>query len=168
MIPLVVAAAALSAAAVAALPRRLRALAAAVLVGAALLERPPFDSRAPMVVEAQWETPFRRGREAVTSYLAREHDGSPILASMGSLGHYMQEASHAGLRIADFLHEGNGDLWTAAIEAPERYVNFVMVEERAEGGDMLQGRARERPEYFAPFARVAEGGGLVLYRRAMR
>ena len=39
---------------------------------------------------------------------------------MGSLGHYMQEASGAGFAIRDFLHEGNGDIWLAALERPYR------------------------------------------------
>jgi hypothetical protein len=129
-------------------------------------ERPPLDSEAAMVTEAQWETPFRRGRETITAYLAAAHDGTPILASMGSLGHYMQEASRAGFAIADFVHEGNGDLWMAAIAAPERHVRWVLIEERAEGGDILAARARENPDYLAGFRRVVEGGGLALFRRA--
>ncbi len=80
-----------------------------------------------MVLEAQWETPYRIGREAVTRYLSSgAWDGTPILASMGALGHYMQESSKAGFNIADFLHEGNGDLWTAALARPERYVNWIL------------------------------------------
>ncbi len=84
---------------------------------------------------------------------------------MGSLGHYMQEASHSGLSVAHFVHEGNGDLWTAALEAPERHVRWVLVEERAEGGDLVAARARANPRYLAAFVRVAEGGGVALYRR---
>ena len=51
-------------------------------------------------------------------YLATVYDGTPILASMGSLGHYMQETSSIGLGIRNFLHEGNGDLWIGALAAP--------------------------------------------------
>ena len=43
-----------------------------------------------------------------------------IMASMGSLGHYMQEASRAGFAIRDFLHEGNGDIWLAALDGRAR------------------------------------------------
>jgi hypothetical protein len=84
---------------------------------------------------------------------------------MGSLGHYMQEASSAGFDIADFVHEGNGDLWTEASETPGRFVNWVLVEERAEGGDALAARIRATPALVEGFERVVEGGGLVLYRR---
>ena len=39
-----------------------------------------------------------------------------IMASMGSLGHYMQELSRRGFAIRDFLHEGNGDIWLGALD----------------------------------------------------
>ncbi len=130
-----------------------------------LWQRAPLDTQAPMVLEAQWETPFRLQRAAVTAYLATTYDGTPILASMGSLGHYMQETSHAGFRLANFLHEGNGDLWAAALRGPARHVRWVLTEERAEGGDELAQRARADPAFLQGFTRVAEGGGLVLYRR---
>lgn len=165
MVPLVAASGALAALLVAALPRRTRALALVALAAGVWVEQRPIDSRAPMVLEAQWEAPFREGRTLVTAYLHREFDGTPILASMGSLGHYMQETSHAGFRLRDFLHEGNGDLWKAARDEPERHVKWVLMEERAEGGDELALRARRDPTYLADFTRVAEGGGLVLYRR---
>lgn len=164
MVPLVAAAAALASVAVAACPRRVRVIAAVALVTGAVLERPPFDAQAPMVTEAQWETPFRRGREDVTAYLTSTYDGTPILASMGSLGHYMQESSHAGFHIANFVHEGNGDLWMAALEAPERHVRWILIEERAEGGDVLASRARGNPRYLDAFDRVAHGGGVALFR----
>jgi hypothetical protein len=151
--------------AVSALPRKLRGLIALLLVAGAWYECPPLDPKAPMILEAQWEAPYRRSREAVTGYLSREHDGSPILASMGSLGHYMQEASRAGFPLRTFLHEGNGDLWSAALGSPERYVRWVLVEERAEGGDVLYGRTVAAPGYLAAFERVVEGGGMALYRR---
>lgn len=166
MVPVVAAAGVLAALAIAHLPRRLRAAGGVLMVVLVVRERPPLDPTAPMVTEAQWETPFRRGREHITGYLAGAHDGTPILASMGSLGHYMQEASRAGFGIADFVHEGNGDLWLAALAAPGRHVRWVLIEERAEGGDMLAARMRETPEYLAGFTRVAEGGGLALFRRS--
>jgi hypothetical protein len=117
-----------------------------------------------MVQEAQWETPWRLERRAVTAYLGAHYDGTPILASMGSLGHYMQETSSIGLHLADFVHEGNGDLWIAATAEPSRLVGWVMVEERAEGGDELAGKMRQSVSYLDGFTRAAEGGGVVLYR----
>jgi hypothetical protein len=160
MVPIVVAFGALSALAVAALPRRLQAVGAVVLVAVVGWHRPPFDPRSAMVQEAQWETPFRVARQDVTRYLAREWDGTPILASMGSLGHYMQEAAHEGFAIADFVHEGNGDLWLSARERPARYVNWVLIEERAEGGDELAARAQRSGAFLDGLERVAEGGGV--------
>jgi hypothetical protein len=165
MVPVVVALGALSALAVAALPRRMQALVALGLVVVAGWQRPPLDERSAMVQEAQWETPFRVARRDVTRYLIREWDGTPILASMGSLGHYMQEASHEGFAIADFVHEGNGDLWLAARARPAHYVNWVLIEERAEGGDELAARARRDDTFLAGLERVAAGGGVALYRR---
>lgn len=117
-----------------------------------------------MVLEAQWETPFRLRRETVTRYLSAAYDGTPVLASMSSLGHYMQEASHDGFALRNFLHEGNGDLWQAALAAPVRHVRWMLAEERAEGGDVLAQRIRSEPLFSRGFTRVAEGGGLALYR----
>jgi hypothetical protein len=165
MVPLVAACAVLAAVGLSAAPRRLRAPILAVLLLTLLWTRPPFDASAPMVLEAQWEVPRRQERERVTQVLGREHDGTPILASMGSLAHYMHEASQAGLDLRHFLHEGNGDLWAEALRSPRRSVRWVLIEERAEGGDMLAARARSNPDFLSGFDRVVEGGGLVLYRR---
>ena len=41
----------------------------------------------------------------------------------------------------------------------------MLVEEKAEGGDMLAGIARERPEFLAGYTRMCEAAGLALYRR---
>ena len=168
MVPLVVAASVLASLAIARLPKYVRPAVAALIVVLSCVERPPLDATAPMVVEAQWETPFRVQREAITDYLSGTHDGTPILASMGSLGHYMQESAEAGFDLRDFVHEGNGDLWQAATRSPRRYVNWILTEERAEGGDMLAGLARQDPTFLEGFSRVAEGGGLVLYHREQR
>ena len=115
LVPMIVAAAPLAAWIIAVLPARGRTLAAVLLVAAVGWSRPPLDHGAPMVIEAQRESPMRAGREQVTTRLRQRGDDSPILASMGSLGHYMQDASHAGLSLRDFLHEGNGDLWIEAL-----------------------------------------------------
>jgi hypothetical protein len=145
--------------------RGLRAVAALGLLIAVLLTRPPLSSEAPMVREAQWETPFRVARRDVTETLRRIYDGTPILASMGSLGHYMQEASTAGLHIRNFVHEGNGDLWAEAFAHPKRHVRWMLIEEQAEGGDVLALRARTDSTFLNGFDRVTESGGLALYRR---
>jgi hypothetical protein len=164
MVPLVAAAGVFSAWLIGMAPRRFRGVAAALFVGVVLYQRPPLDQHAPMVQEAQWEKPWRLERRAVTAYLEAHYDGTPILASMGSLGHYMQETSTIGLHLANFVHEGNGDLWVAATTEPSRVVGWVMVEERAEGGDELAGKARRSASYLRGFTRAAAGGGVVLYR----
>ena len=166
MVPLVVASGVLAGLVVGALRGpTVRAMAAGVLLVAALVTRPPLWSDAPMVREAQWETPLRLARRDVTDTLRRIYDQTPILASMGSLGHYMQEASSAGLQIRNFVHEGNGDLWAEALAHPERHVRWVLIEEQAEGGDVLAVRARTDSTFLDGFERVTERGGLALYRR---
>ena len=144
MVPLVAGCAALAGLAIGALPSRLRAGGGMGLVAAAIFASPPLSATAPMVREAQWETPYRLARRDVTAALVEVYDGGPILASLGSLGHYAQEASIAGFNVADFLHEGNGDLWTSALQSPRRHVRWILIEEQAEGGDLLAQRARAR------------------------
>jgi len=153
-----------SGAALSLLPRRAAYAAGALLVATTVWLRPPLDANAAMVREAQWDRRNAAARKAgVTAYLERNWDGGTLMASMGSLGHYMQELSHAGLGIRDFLHEGNGDLWKAALRHPAAHVKWVLIEERAEGGDMLAERARRDPAFLAGFTRVAAGGGVALY-----
>jgi hypothetical protein len=130
------------------------------------LQRPPFDPRAPMVAEAQLDAPNSRGRARVTECLRRDYDGGTIMASMGSLGHYMHELSVAGFGIRDFLHEGNGPIWDSAFtRGPAPLVRWVLVEEKAEGGDAVAQRHRRFPRLLADFDRVCEGGNVALYRR---
>lgn len=149
------------------LPRAARFVAAAALVALAIYESPPMSARAPMVAEAQWDRPNSIGRTAVTRCLAAgfvrpEHK---ILASMGSLAHYMQELSQVGFGIRDFIHEGNDELWNAALVSPRRLAQWVLFEERAEGGDILTARRRQSLDFVDGFDRVCEGGGVALYRR---
>lgn len=146
--------------------RRWRLAVASVSLVALVTAFEPFDRHAPMVAEAQWDTPNRQARRAVTTHLVAQWDGELVLASMGSLAHYMQELSAAGFDLADFIHEGNGEIWDAASEHPGRHVSWVLVEERAEGGDVLAQRASARPQFLADFERVAEGGGVALFRRS--
>jgi hypothetical protein len=145
--------------------RRLRAGCALALVCLAGYELRPLDASAPMVGEAQWDRPNLPLRDRVTACIAQPLGGDKVMASMGSLGHYMQEASRSGLAIRDFLHEGNGDIWLAALEQPRPFAAWMLIEEKAEGGDMLARRAREHPKFLEGYARVCEGAGLILYRR---
>ena len=124
----------------------------------------PLNAHAPMVEEAQWDVPFSRARQNVTNCLAREYHGERILASMGSLAHYMQELSQAGINIRDFVHEGTLPYWQEAIEAPQGRVGWILIDERSEGGDMLAERARASSAFTSGFARVCADGGVALYK----
>jgi hypothetical protein len=142
-----------------------RRLAAAIAVAAWLTATVrPLDADAPMVQEAQWDVPFSLARRNVTACLMREYRGERILASMGSLAHYMQELSHAGINIRDFVHEGNLPYWHEAIALPKGHVGWILVEERAEGGDLLAARTRESSEFLTGFTRACADGGVVLYK----
>jgi hypothetical protein len=76
----------------------------------------------------------------------------------------MQEASRSGFAIRDFLHEGNGDIWLAALDGPRPFVDWVLIEEKAEGGDMLAQLARTKPSFLAGYEKICEGAGMVLYK----
>jgi hypothetical protein len=118
------------------------------------------------VAEAQWDVPRSLERRAVTACLARSYAGDKVMASMGSLAHYMQELSQQGLSIADFLHEGNGVLWNIAMRTgPAPHVGWMLVEEHAEGGDVLARRIGHDAAFTRGMSRVCEGGGVALYRR---
>jgi hypothetical protein len=152
------------------LPQRHERAATAVLAIAVLAivssELRPLDPGAPLVAEAQWDRPNVPVRARVTACLSGVSPGDKIMASMGSLGHYMQEMSTSGFAIRDFLHEGNGDIWLAALaDGPRRYAAWVLVEEQAEGGDMLARRARDDPRFLAGYDRVCDGAGVGLYKR---
>ena len=148
---------------------RLRAaapLVAAAVLGGVLLQAPPFDEASPMLREAQLDRANGEGRRQVTACLRRDYDGTTIMASMGALAHYMWELSHAGFDLGDFLHEGNGPLWqTALSRGPVHLVGWVLIEEAAEGGDLLFQRQHEAPWFLNGFDRVCEGGNVALYRR---
>jgi len=145
--------------------KRTRNIAAVALAVLALVDLRPLDLSAPMVVEAQWDRPNIAARQPVSDYLRAHYDGTSIMASMGSLGHYMQEVAVEGFSIRDFLHEGNGDIWLNALDNPRPFAGWILIEEKAEGGDALAMKARERPDFLAGYSRVADGAGLALYRR---
>jgi hypothetical protein len=69
------------------------------------------------------------------------------------------------VNVRDFLQEGNEQLWVhAATRGPRGFVRWVVIEERAEGGDVLFQAAARDPRFLDGFVRVAEGGGAALYR----
>jgi hypothetical protein len=166
-VPLVAACAALTGVGIGLLWTRAQAVVAALVVTFALVQAHPLDRNAPLILESQRDAANRTGRQVVTAYLVTHADGRTIMMSMGSLGHYMHDLSAHGFRIRDFLHEGNGDLWNFAITDSQAVVGWIVVEERAEGGDALYFEARRHPAFLDGFTRVAEGGGVALYRRVL-
>ena len=166
MVPTLVACAVFGGIAVGSVQRPVtRRLLAALLIGSSLLES-PIASDAPLLEEAQWDVPRSRERRAVTACLAPDYRGEKVMASMGSLAHYMQELSREGFAIADFVHEGNGVIWQLAIETgPAPHVGWMLIEEQSEGGDVLAQRLRADRAFARGMTRVCEGGGVALYRR---
>jgi len=141
-------------------------LAALPLLFYVVQEAPPFNRHSPMILEAQLDRAHGIARRAVTDCLQRDYDGTTIMASMGSLAHYMQELSTAGFDLDDFLHEGSGPIWQQAYYyEPSPFVGWVMVEEAAEGGDMLAQKLRGWPGYLAAYDRICAGGNVALYKR---
>jgi hypothetical protein len=167
MVPLI-AVEAIGAGALVGVSQRARIACAIAVLAVVGYELRPLDAGAPMVVEAQWDRPNAPVRAQVTACLGHPERGVKIMASMGSLGHYMQEASRAGFGIRDFLHEGNGDLWLTAVDGPYPFAQWIVIEEKAEGGYVLARIAREHPHFLDGYRRVCEGAGLALYARQNR
>jgi hypothetical protein len=164
MVPLTMSLAVFAGLGVGLLPR-FRPLAAMMVVLAALVETPPLSAHSPMVVEAQRDAASVIARRAVTECLLQNYDQTPILASMGSLAPYMHETARAGLSIRQFLHEGIGQMWADSLVDAGRHVSWVLIEELAEGGDVLARRRESSSAFLAGFERHCEGGGAALYRR---
>lgn len=163
--PLILTCSALTGAGIGLLWSPIRPVAAALVIGWVLSQSSPLDRQAPLVTESQRDAAIRRDREAVTEYLRQHWDRTTIMMSMGSLAHYMHDLSHLGINIREFLQEGNEQLWVhAATRGPRGFVKWVVVEEHAEGGDVLFHAGRRDPHFFDGFERVAAGGGVVLYR----
>jgi hypothetical protein len=169
MIPLVAACATLAGIGVGMIGRRMSPVVAALLIASAVIESPPWNKAAPMLIEAQWDRPASLQRRVVTACLLREYRGEKIFASMASLAHYMQELSSSGINIRDFVHEGNGVIWDYGMQTgPALHAGWMLVEEQAEGGDILAQRIRTDAAFTRGMERVCEGGGVALYRRRER
>ena len=168
MIPVVAACALFAGLAVGMLrARQARAVLATTLIASLVVESPLWDGTAPLIVEAQLDVPASLNRRAVTACLAREYRDEKILASMASLAHYMHELSQEGFDIADFVNEGNGLIWETALETgPAPHAGWMLVEEEAEGGDVLAQTIRRNSHFTRGMSRVCEGGGVALYKRA--
>ena len=167
-LPLIAACAALAGAGIGLLWRPSRPIVAALIVTVAVIQAHPLDRTAPLIKESQRDAANKAGRAAVTAYLVQHYDGTTIMMSMGSLGHYMHDLSAKGFRIRDFLHEGNGDIWALALMKPRTVVRWIAIDEKSEGGDALYQEARRHPRFLEGFDRVAEGGGVALYRAQPR
>jgi hypothetical protein len=73
---------------------------------------------------------------------------------MGSLAHYMQELSHRRHQHPRFRARRHAPYWQEAVEAPQGRVGWILIEERAEGGDVLAKRARESSAFHDGLRRV--------------
>lgn len=162
-VPLVAACAAIVGTAVALLPRRVQLACAIATVAIAAWQAPPFERRAAVITESLRDDGNSIGRQAVTVYLLQHWDHQPIMMSMGSLAHYMQDLSAYGFDVRDFLHEGDGEIWRAAMDHPQPFVEWIAIDEIGRGGDALYWRGKRDPAFLAGYARVAEGGGVALY-----
>jgi hypothetical protein len=141
-------------------------LLAMLLIASTMIESPLWNRQSPLVVEAQLDAANSVARQRVTACLAPAYHGEKVLASMGSLAHYMQELSQQGFAIADFVHEGNGALWELALETgPAPHAGWMLVEEQSEGGDVLAQRIRRHAAFTRGMTKVCEGGGVSLYKR---
>src|SRR5690606_13331218 len=126
--------------------RRVAPLVAPFALALVVWEVRPLDLTAAMVREAQLDQNVA-GRAQVTACLQQRYRGGGIMARMGALGHYMHEMSAAGFALRDFLHEGNSPIWDSAFSrGPAPVVEWVLVEEFAEGGDAIVQRHRQVPE----------------------
>jgi hypothetical protein len=145
--------------------RRIAPVVAVIPLALILYDAPPFDREAPMVREAQLDQNVR-ARESVTACLRQRYRGGAVMVSMGALGHYMHEMSAAGFTIRDFLHEGNGPLWDSAFtRGPVALVEWVLVENVAEGGDAVIQRHRQLPRVLDDYEPICSGGNVTLYQR---
>jgi hypothetical protein len=163
-IPLVIAGA-LACGVAAGMIRRIAPFVAPVVLAIVIWEVRPFDLQAPMVREAQLDQNVT-GRALVTACLAERYRGGGVMASMGSLGHYMHEMSASGFAIRDFLHEGNSPIWDSAFtRGPAALAEWVLVEEAAEGGDAIVQRHRQLPRLLQDYVPVCSGGNVTLYQR---
>src|SRR5688572_3343812 len=141
-------------------------LLAMLLIASSLIESPPWSRDSPLLVEAQLDAANGLARQHVTECLAPAYHGEKVLASMGSLAHYMQELSLQGFAIADFIHEGNGALWDLALETgPASHAGWMLAEEQSEGGDVLAQHVRRDQDFVRGMTKVCEGGGVALYKR---
>ena len=166
MVPLTMAVAAFVGVGIGLLPRH-RTLAAAAVVLIALVETPPLSGRAPMVLEAQRDRPNEVGRQRLTECMMEHYDQAPILASMASLAPYMHETARVGMTLRQYVHEGLGRTWADSLTDPGRHAGWVLIEEEAEGGDILARLNRGSQDFLAGFERQCEGGGAALYRRVV-
>ena len=61
------------------------------------------------------------------------------------------------------------ETWQAAYATgPVAFTGWVLIEEAAEGGDMLHQKATAWPAFLKGYERVCEGGNVALYRRIAR
>ena len=110
----------------------------------------------------------RPAARAVTAYLRRSTTTArAIMMSMGSLAHYMHDLSRVRLRRPRLPARRQRRALDVRAASTGRAAtsSWVAIEEQAEGGDALVSAREARIRSFCDgFERVAEGGGVALYR----
>ncbi len=104
-------------------------------------------------------------RRSVTACLRDGYRGEKILASMGSLAHYMQELSREGSGSPTSSTKATAALGLALATGPAAHAGWMLVEEQSEGGDVLAHRRARGRHLCRGMTRICEGGGVALYRR---
>jgi len=99
------------------------------------------------------------GARARYACMARSSPAPRSWRAWDRLGTTCRKRRGSGLAIRDFLHEGNGDIWLAALQRPQPFAAWMLVEEKAQGGDMLARIAREKPSFSRATSGVCEGAG---------
>ena len=169
MILLITAAAACIGMLVALLPKAYRPAVLLLVLGVLAFERRPLGLTSPMVAGGA----VGPGQPEGTARRDRLPDGAPGVASRSSSAWARSPTTcrrrrRAGWRIRHYIHEGIGEIWYEALKSPRRHAAFVLVEEKAEGGDQLFQMAQKDPAFLDGFTRTCEGGGVALYVRTPR
>jgi hypothetical protein len=153
MVPSVTAAAVLTGIALGRLPALVASPVAVLLLAGVWCRRVLRRSRRDGARGAMGIGPAASRATTVTRCLPEPGHGDLVMASMGSLAHYHAGVIRLGLRSAGLPARRQRRALDGRIERPERYVRWMLIEEVAEGGDMLAARARENPQFLAAFTR---------------
>ena len=129
--------------------RALRAACAVALLALAGYELRPLDASAPMVVEAQWDRPNAAGARAghrVPRAAARRRRRS--WRAWDRSATTCRRRRVAASRSAISCTKATATSGSPRSSEPRPFAGWMLIEEKAEGGDMLARRAREQPAFL--------------------